>query len=630
MHTVFALSCSKGGYILKICTVLFLAIFCLWQLPAIAAAQVAILCYHELDKPRDGWAVTTDTFERHLKYLQQQQYHFVSLDEYIAYTSGQQELPEKSVMITFDDGYKSFYTKAYPLLQKYNVPAMLAIVSSWTNGEGKPTDVRDLASWDELREMEKSGLVTVVSHSYHLHENQAINPQGDLAPVASNRLYTGNGYESDEIYAARLHNDFARTQELFAANLGHPSKAVVWPYGAASGKSIEIAMSHGMSATFLLNGGVNEPQPQYGQRARRMIIGSNTNVSRLNKLLTVSHDAWNSLPLRLAQVDIDGIYDPDQRRMSENMASLMDRLNSSNVTTVALQAFADPAGNGNIEKVYFHNSVVPVAADVFNSIANRIQQDNIFVVAWMPGLSYQSLIAADGSNMVQSAGEAGWYRRLSPFDTAAMNKVAQLYEELGKYTVAEGILFQDDLYLNDFEDISPAAAAAYQAAFGKAYDAETAATAADAGDDAWAALKRQQLDDVTERFAAAFKKNRPDGVIMRDIYSEPVTNPASQTWFAQSYADYLQQYDYTVIMAYPYMDQAEPEKYLAGLADAVKKAGGTDKTIMKIQSLDWNEDEFLSARDFNSQMKLLKKLGIRNLGYYPDTWCTWTGAENND
>ena len=180
---------------------MFLVLSCLliFSVPVVMA-KVAIFCYHEIDRPNDSFAISSGRFESHLKYLQKAGYHFVTLDEYLAYTDGKLNLPEKSVMITFDDGYQSFYTKVYPLLKKYDVPAMLAIVTSWTDGEGLPTDVRAVATWDELREMEKNGLVTIVSHSHALHKQQALDPQGDRNGIAGAHLYLNGRYETDEEY----------------------------------------------------------------------------------------------------------------------------------------------------------------------------------------------------------------------------------------------------------------------------------------------------------------------------------------------------------------------------------------------------------------------------------------------
>lgn len=589
----------------------------------VALASVAILCYHEVDRPGDKFAVTSSALKSQLAYLQKNGYHFVSLDEYIRYTRGELTLPEKSVMITFDDGYQSFYTRAYPILKQYNAPAMLAVVTSWTDGEGKPTDVRSLATWDELRELEASGLVTVVSHSHALHKQQAIDPQGDRNGVAGYHLYINQRYETDDEYQARLAADMAETQRLFAEHLGHKSRAIVWPYGIYSAQSIDAALASGAEATFLLDGGL-ESQPGDSARiyAKRMIMASDVDMKHFVSLLTKNHEEWNSAGIRLAQVDMDNIYDKDLTQFNRNLATLATQLDDNDINLVALQAFADPDGDGNVDKVYFENSVVPVEADVFTHVANSLMQRNINVVAWLPTLNYTALATADGSNLVQSTGEKGWYNRISPFDDTAMARVATLYRELGAHTPVFGVLFQDDLYLNDGEDVSAPAQAAYKKAFG------TELTALDRKNEAqmarFAALKTKKLTDVSMQMAAAFKETRPNAVIMRDIYTAPVQDKKSTAWFAQDYQDFLASYDYTVVMAYPYMDNAEsPTSYLQGIASAVKSAGGAERSIVKIQSYDWKNERWIGAENFKQQLQTLERAGLKNLGYYPNTFYRW-------
>lgn len=600
-------------------TLLILGCLLLFAVPAVMA-KVAIFCYHEVDRPNDAFAVSSGRLEAHLKYLKKEGYHFVTLNEYLAYTDGKLKLPDKSVMITFDDGYRSFYTKVYPLLKKYDVPAMLAIVTSWTDGEGLPTDVRAVATWDELKEMEKSGLVTVVSHSHALHKQQVLDPQGDRNGIAGARLYLNGRYETDEEYIRRLDNDMAQTQAEFRQYLGHPSKVMVWPYGIYSGPAIDAAARHGMTATFLLDGGVNPADKAHQVYARRMIISSDTSVRVLKKLLTKDHDTWNSKPLRMAQIDIDNLYDANPLIFRRNITNTLSQLQASKVNVVALQAFADPDGDGNVDAVYFYNHELPVVADIFNTVATAIQQQNITVIAWMPGLAYTPFLAADGSNMVQGLqGKTGWYRRLSPFDEQGLQKVQTLYGDLGRYTTAQGVLLQDDLYLNDFEDASPVGQQAYQKAFGQTFTAQKGQQG-----EKWVALKTERLNEAADKALKAFRQTRPNAITMRDVYSAPVLNPKSREWFAQDYRDCLKRYDYTVVMAYPQMDhQADAQLYLQDVAQAVKKAGGTDKTIVKIQSYDWEKEKWLDKDTFQDELKTLKKSGIRNVGVYPQTFHTW-------
>lgn len=599
-------------------------VFMLCLMVSSASAEVAILCYHEIDKPGDGWAVSASQLDAHLQDMQSKGYRFISLDEYLAYTRGELKLPDRSVMITFDDGYESFYTKAYPLLQKYKIPAMLAVVSSWSDGEGKPTDVGKLATWAQLKEMEQSGLVTVVSHTHAMHKNQEVNPQGDLSSVAENHLYVNGRYETDEEYEARLDHDFAKVQETFQKYLGHPARAVVWPYGLYSGASVNMALKYGMEATFLLDGGVNTPGIDSAKYAKRIIINSTTDLTRLNKLLTVDHDAWNSPPIRMAQIDIDALYDPDPRVFKQNIQNMLDRMRDNRITLAAVQAFADPDGDGNVDGVYFYNHEVPVVADVFNTVTNALLQDNINTVAWLPCLTYQTFAAADGSNLIQAKGEKGWYKRVTPFDPSLEPKLTALFRDLSHYTAVTGVLLQDDLYMNDFEDYSPYGQAAYRQAFGKEL------SSLDKNDSmqmqAWTQLKTKRLTDLSLAAAAAFKENRPNATIMRDLYSEPVYNSESEEWFAQNYQDSLKNYDYTVVMAYPYMDkEKDPYLFLNKVSLAMQKLGGNDKTIIKIQSYDWDKEQWLDGKTFNEQIAVLKKAGTRNIGYYPDTYCQWKG-----
>lgn len=242
-------------------------------------------------------------------------------------------------------------------------------------------------------EVDRAGDYFAVSHTHALHKQRAIAPQGGASGIAANRLYLNGRYETDEEYEKRLNDDMAETQRLFEEKLGHPAKAMAWPYGMCSGVSIRAAKAHGMQATFLLDGGINEAESSYMTYARRIIMGDNITVKKL----------------------------------TDNKISL-----------VALQAFADPDGDGNYDKVHFYNKQVPMAADAFNDVCNALQQEGIKVVAWLPALTCQT----DGSNLVQAApaGKAGWYQRLSPFDETSTAKAADLFRDLGRYTLAEGVL----------------------------------------------------------------------------------------------------------------------------------------------------------------------------------------------
>ena len=86
-------------------------------------------------------------------------------------------LPDKAILLTFDDGYESLYTRVFPLLKAYHYPAVAALVGSWMEDEPDGTVLygdrkvprSNFVSWDEAREMQASGLVEFASHGYDLH-----------------------------------------------------------------------------------------------------------------------------------------------------------------------------------------------------------------------------------------------------------------------------------------------------------------------------------------------------------------------------------------------------------------------------------------------------------------------------
>lgn len=120
---------------------------------------VPILAYHFIDGPEDkkSLSVSLRAFELQLQFLVKHQFHVVSFGDYLKSRRSGKFLPKKAVVITFDDGDRSFFTKAYPLLLKYRLPATLFVATEWMGKEG-------FLRWDELNSM-SAECVTVGSHT---------------------------------------------------------------------------------------------------------------------------------------------------------------------------------------------------------------------------------------------------------------------------------------------------------------------------------------------------------------------------------------------------------------------------------------------------------------------------------
>src|SRR5690606_37024688 len=116
------------------------------------------------------------------------------------------------------------------------------------------------------------------------------------------------------------------------------------------------------------------------------------------------------------------------------------------------------------------NRWLPVRADMFNRVAWQLRnRAHVQVYAWLPGLSFDldpglARVARWDPETGNVAPDPDQYRRLSPFDATARQRIIEIYQDLSRQAVFDGILFHDDALLTDFEDPGPDALAAYPAA----------------------------------------------------------------------------------------------------------------------------------------------------------------------
>ena len=208
------------------------------------ARAFTVLCYHEVaDSISDpaGNAISADRLIQHFAWLKANGYRVISLDDLLAARKGERSIPDHAVLLTFDDGYASFYSRVFPLLQAFEYPAVLALAGSWLDAPAEARVVYDdrpvprsrFMTWEQLREELSSGLVEIASHSYGLHRGILANPQGNLEPALTSRSYDpGSGrYEDDTAQIIRIRNDLARNSDLLEHHLGVRPRVMVWPFG---------------------------------------------------------------------------------------------------------------------------------------------------------------------------------------------------------------------------------------------------------------------------------------------------------------------------------------------------------------------------------------------------------------
>jgi len=571
-----------------------------------AIEPLLALCYHDVVATEyalneDPNAVSLDMLVQHFSWLNANGYETVTLSEW---QTGK-NLPEKPLMITFDDGYKSFRDQVLPLLELFHFDAVIAPVTRWVN---TPVDKQvvygselrareDFLNWQDMRDILATKRVEIASHTHNMHKGHIANRYKSSLPAAASHqwLEDTDKYETSEHYVERIRKDLALSQTLFEAELGITAKAIAWPYGAYNKVANSVAQELGMTSHFTLDNRAN----RVGQPTiHRVLVSSATDVQ---SLAIASTNRPTPTLVRSAHIDLDYIFDVDPVQFENNLNALLDRIESMRITTVFLQAFADPDGDGVAESLYFENRHLPVRSDIFNRVAWQLRtRAGVNVYAWMPVLAFRlpddqlnnrlAVSSLDGSHNDR-------YHRLSPFEVEAKRIIKEIYYDLGRSASFTGVLFHDDAFLTDREDTRPEA---------------LGLTAVE---------KTQLLIDFTSELEATLRAWQPDLRTARNLYAEVVLNPQSEQWFAQNYLAFTDAYDFTAVMAMPYLERAKsPQKWLRKLVRKIKQHGQDrfDRTIFHVQTRDWWQKKNLKPRALRRQFDLLLRNGVKHIAYYPD------------
>ena len=237
--------------------VLLLAFFVL-PIPVFVAARATqeplrlpIVMYHQLTtRPgRAGaYTLTLDQFECDLQYLRAAGYESITLRELLDWSDGLCELPEKPMMITFDDGYETTGVWAAPLLEQYGFTGLMAVVGSVAQHY---TDTPDhtLAyshhDWEAVAAVSRGETLEVQSHTWDMHE------------LGARRGCSRMLGEENLTYRATLTADLARFEEIAALNGVKTVPGIAFPYGLYCDETIAIVRDMGYRAAFTCNEYVN-------------------------------------------------------------------------------------------------------------------------------------------------------------------------------------------------------------------------------------------------------------------------------------------------------------------------------------------------------------------------------------
>lgn len=214
--------------------------------------KVPVLMYHSIQVcSKNPYCVAPEQFEKQMKELVTSKYSPVTATQLLDAWYKKTKLPEKPIVVTFDDGYADNYTHAFPVLKKYNIKATIFLATGLI---GRPTYL----TWDEIREMNKSGLIDFESHTIHHSDLSKLPPE-----QASQELLV--------------------SKQTIEKELHKPVRVFAYPYGMYKRSTIPLLKKAGYEMAFNSNPGLaSNLQGQY--LLRRVSMHGDQSLGQLIQL----------------------------------------------------------------------------------------------------------------------------------------------------------------------------------------------------------------------------------------------------------------------------------------------------------------------------------------------------------
>jgi peptidoglycan/xylan/chitin deacetylase (PgdA/CDA1 family) len=268
--------------------------------------SVPVLMYHHVCPLPGMVSVSPQTFERQMKFLASSGYTTLTSDEFLDFLAQRAQIPKKSVLITFDDGYLDNYIYAFPILKQYRVRATIFVVTGWIGdgpvrqrtdpvataalpatpdheecrvalAAGRADDV--MLRWSEIREMEASGLVDIQSHT-HSH-------------ICWDKVYSDL-----QLRMSELESDLRLSRQTLREKLGRDSRHLCWPWGYFEPDYLSLATRVGFEGQYTVAKGVNLPGSD-PQQIHRVVVKDRAGRWFSSRLWIYRHSAIGRLYVRL-------------------------------------------------------------------------------------------------------------------------------------------------------------------------------------------------------------------------------------------------------------------------------------------------------------------------------------------
>jgi poly-beta-1,6-N-acetyl-D-glucosamine N-deacetylase len=215
------------------------------QSPVYYRDQVAVLMYHHIhEHALSSATITPALFQSQLELLIQKGYQFISLSDLQNYLRGSL-IPDNAILVTFDDGYESFYTKAWPILTKLNIPAVNYIITNTLNN--RQESFLSYLSYEQIASMSaSSNLVEFGCHTDSLHLKYANGKAALISPI----IHPDGSKEADAAYQERIVHDTRMCVEKISQTTNRKVTHFAYPYGIYNKTAIKLLSQAGIQYAF--------------------------------------------------------------------------------------------------------------------------------------------------------------------------------------------------------------------------------------------------------------------------------------------------------------------------------------------------------------------------------------------
>lgn len=214
--------------------------------------KVPCIMYHLIvdDSNKEGkYIITPLRLEEDIRLIKSMGFTPITSSDLISFANGEGTLPDKPIILTFDDGYYNNYSYAYPLFKRYRIKGIISVIGKYTDDYSKDNAIMDNSysymNYTQIKELHESGVFEIANHTYDMHH------------IDGRKGVLRKKSESAETYKKNLTQDIEALNSALKEKCGIKPVAFTYPFGSVNKESRQCIENMGFSVTYGCQEGIN-------------------------------------------------------------------------------------------------------------------------------------------------------------------------------------------------------------------------------------------------------------------------------------------------------------------------------------------------------------------------------------